>query len=325
MDLDAFVLFSSAASTFGGPGQGNYAAANTYLDALAQHRAGRGQAGLSLAWGPWDGGGVAEASDAVRQRLRRGPQPPMDPALAVKALAQALPGPDSLLAIMDVDWAQYVNAPTPLFNDLPDVTELAKNQAGGDGAGAGQPLAEGELARQLAALPPADQIRAATDLVRWVAAGKLGHASLEAVPADRAFSEIGLDSLTSLEMRQELNVLTGLRLPATLLFDYPTPDALARYLHAELVPDSDGAATAAAGTDSSVMTELDRLESMLSAVTPEQHAGVTARLEAILVKSKLGQGQADDSAAEPDLGEATADELFELIDSEFGDRTETAE
>jgi acyl transferase domain-containing protein/acyl carrier protein len=312
MDLDAFVLFSSAASTFGGPGQGNYAAANAYLDALAQHRAGRGQAGLSLAWGPWAGGGVADSSDAVRQRLRRGPLPAMDPALAVKALAQALPGPDSLLAVMDVDWAQYAVAPAPLFRDLPDVAELARNPASGSGADAPQPLAGGEVARKLAALPLADQIREVTEVVRSVAAGVLGHASAETVAADRAFSEIGLDSLTSLEMRQYLNTVTGLRLPATLLFDYPTPDALARYLRAELVQDSDG-------TSLPVLAELDKLESLISAVTAEERAKVTARLEALLAKSKPAQGQAGDSTADPDLGEATADELFELIDSGFGE------
>jgi acyl transferase domain-containing protein len=89
-DLEQFVLFSSAAATFGGGGQGNYAAANAFLDGLAQQRAGRGLAGLSLAWGPWAGGGVAQASQAVRQRLRRGPLPEMDPDLSIKALAQAL-------------------------------------------------------------------------------------------------------------------------------------------------------------------------------------------------------------------------------------------
>ncbi|HEY2263592.1 MAG TPA: SDR family NAD(P)-dependent oxidoreductase, partial [Streptosporangiaceae bacterium] len=107
LELEQFVLFSSAASTFGGAGQGNYAAANAFLDGLAQHRAGRGQPGLALAWGPWAGGGVAQASDAVRDRLRRGPLAGMDPVLAVKALEQALSGPDRLLGLMDVDWAQF--------------------------------------------------------------------------------------------------------------------------------------------------------------------------------------------------------------------------
>ena len=97
LGLDQFVLFSSAAATLEPVRrQGNYAAANAYLDALAQHRAGRGQAGLSLAWGPWAGGGVAQSSEAVRQRMRRGALPEMDPALAIEALGHALTGPDRL-------------------------------------------------------------------------------------------------------------------------------------------------------------------------------------------------------------------------------------
>src|ERR1035441_7114711 len=83
-DLEQFVLFSSAAATFGGAGQGNYAAANAFLDGLAQQRAGWGLAGLSVAWGPWAGGGVAQSSAAIRERLRRGPLPEMDPGLAVQ-------------------------------------------------------------------------------------------------------------------------------------------------------------------------------------------------------------------------------------------------
>ena len=138
LDLEQFVLFSSAAATFGGAGQGNYAAANAFLDGLAQHRAGRGRPGLSLAWGPWAGGGVAQASDAVRDRLRRGPLAGMDPALAVKALEQALNGPDRLLGLMDVDWAQFASSPGPFVRDLPDVVAFAGELARDPGAEAGR-------------------------------------------------------------------------------------------------------------------------------------------------------------------------------------------
>ena len=231
--LDQFVLFSSAAATFGGAGQGNYAAANAFLDGLAQHRAGLGLAGLSLAWGPWAGGGVAEANEAVRHRLQRGPLALMDPDLAVKALDQALEGADSLLGIMDVDWAQHASSPSPFVQDLPDVARLAQ----APDADAGEPTAKGGLARRLAGMPKARQIQELADLIRAGAAAVLGHDSDEAVAPDRAFTDLGFDSLTSLEMRQHLNTVTGLRLPATLLFDYPTPAVLAGYLHAELVGD----------------------------------------------------------------------------------------
>ena len=233
--LEQFVLFSSAASTFGGAGQGNYAAANAYLDGLAQRRAARGLAGLSVAWGPW-AGGMAQASDAVRERLRRGPLPGMDPDLAIKALGQALGGPDALLAVMDVDWAQYAVAPTPFVRDLPDVAQLAT----APGAAAGQAPAHGDLARRLAGLPRNRQLQELTDLVRAGTAGVLGHASAEAIEADRAFGDLGFDSLTSLEMRQHLAAVTGLKLPATLLFDYPTPAVLAAHLRTELLGDPAG-------------------------------------------------------------------------------------
>ncbi|HEY7143862.1 MAG TPA: beta-ketoacyl synthase N-terminal-like domain-containing protein, partial [Streptosporangiaceae bacterium] len=196
----------------------------------------RGLAGLSVAFGPWAGGGVAQANEAVRQRLRRGPLPEMDPGLAIQALSHALEGPDAHLALMDVDWAQFAAAPTPFLGDLPDVVQLAGELARRPGAD-NTDMAEGELTRRLAGLPRAEQTRAATDLIRACAAAVLGHASPDAIDADRVFSDLGFDSLTSLEMRQHLNAATGLRLPATLLFDYPTPAQLAGYLRAELLGD----------------------------------------------------------------------------------------
>ena len=241
LDLEQFVLFSSAAATFGGGGQGNYAAANAFLDGLAQRRAARGRAGLSVAWGPW-AGGMAQASDAVRDRLRRGPLPGMDPDLAIKALDQALGGPDALLAVMDVDWAQFAAVPgmasVPFLRDLPEVRALAGETGTGPGAG---DHATGELARRLAALPRTEQLRILTDLIRDRAAVVLGHASAGAIEPGQAFSSLGFDSLTSLELRNHLATATGSRLPATLLFDYPTPAVLAAHLRSGLLAGQAGA------------------------------------------------------------------------------------
>ena len=234
LDLEQFVLFSSAAATFGGAGQGNYAAANAFLDGLAQQRAARGLAGLSVAWGSW-ASGMTQVSEAVRQRQRRGPVLEMDPGLAIKALGQALEGPGGLLAVMDVDWARYASSPSPFVRDLPDV-----RQAQSSGAAGGPVLAEGELARRLAELPGRDQVRALIEVILAGAAEVLGHASTAAIDADRPFSDLGFDSLTSLEMRQFLNTVTGLRLPATLLFDYPAPTVLAGFLRTELLGDQAG-------------------------------------------------------------------------------------
>ncbi len=237
LDLDAFVLFSAAAATFGGQGQGNYAAANAFLDGLAQRRAAAGRAGLSVAWGPWAGAGLAGSSEAVRQRLGRGPQPPMDPRLAVLALGQAMAGRDSLLTVADMNWARFAAIPgaadLPLVRDLP---EIAAARAAAGGGTADLPIG-GELARQLAGMGRDEQERMLAELIRAQAAEVLGYSSAAAVTADRAFTDLGFDSLTSLDMRQRMSIGTGLRLPSTLLFDYPTPVVLARYLRGELLGD----------------------------------------------------------------------------------------
>ncbi|MFE2522569.1 type I polyketide synthase, partial [Streptomyces mirabilis] len=243
-DLDAFVLFSSSAATLGTAGQGNYAAANAYLDALAENRRSRGLAGLSVAWGAWAGGGFAASSDAVRARVKRGAMPAMDPALAVRALGEALEGTDPALTVMDVDWAQLASSPEaahirelPLVRDLPEIRGLVA--AGSSGA----LVDEGELVGRLRGLGRAEeQTRVLTEVVRTEAAAVLGHASAEAVQDRQNFKDLGFDSLTSVELRNRLGAVTGLRLPATLVFDYPTPVALAGFLRGELTGDLGSAA-----------------------------------------------------------------------------------
>ena len=236
LELDAFVLFSSAVSTFGSAGQGNYAAANACLDALALNRRARGLAGTALAWGTW-AGGVALASETVRRRLSRGPYREMDPAVAVDLIGHAVTGPDALAAVMDVDWPVFAGTPglggLPAVRNLPEVRALIPADAPGDPA-----PAEGELSRQLAGLPRAEQERLLIDVIRGEAARVLGHDGASAVDTERPFSDLGFDSLTTLEMRQRMSAVTGLRLPATLLFDYPAPQPLAGYLRAELAGDA---------------------------------------------------------------------------------------
>ncbi|WP_344663242.1 type I polyketide synthase, partial [Catenulispora subtropica] len=271
-DLDAFVVFSSAAATFGGGGQGNYAAANAYLDGLVEKRRAAGLPGLSVAWGPWAGGGVSQATDAARARLRRNKwEVLMEPGLAVRALGQALDNPDDVtVTVIDIDWAQLCTAPAaaelrrhPMVRDLPDVV---RNLAGGTGASRNTDsrggAAEGELARRLSGLLPAEQERMLTDLVRAEAAAVLNYPSAEAVEPDRPFSELGFDSLTSVELRNQVSVATGLRLPATLLFDYPTPTVLAAYLRTEMLGalTGDGPGTDAPGVPAASGPALDPAE-----------------------------------------------------------------
>ncbi|WP_435838040.1 type I polyketide synthase, partial [Streptomyces chrestomyceticus] len=240
LDLDAFVLFSSAASTLGGPGQGNYAAANAFLDALAENRRARGLAGLAVAWGLWGGGGLGESSEVIRSRMRRMPMPPMDPQLAVRALGEALDGPDAVVTVMEVDWAQLASGAgaagmlkRPLVRDLPEIRELSA----ASGRAPVLAPAEGELAARLAGLSRSEQERVLTGVVRAEAAVVLGHDSADGVQARQAFKDLGFDSLTSVELRNRLNAATGLRLPATLVFDHPSPTALATYLRGELIGD----------------------------------------------------------------------------------------
>jgi acyl transferase domain-containing protein/acyl carrier protein len=248
LDLSAFVLFSSISGTFGAAGQANYAAANAFLDALAERRRAEGLPATSIAWGPWAEGGMA-ADDALEQRLRRGGLPPMDAERAIAALQRALDLDDAAVAVADIDWARFAPdftavRPSRLIADLADVADVAASrQDTTDGGGASQ---GGGLAGRLAGLGEAERDRLLLDLVRTQVAAVLGHDGTESVGADRAFGELGFDSLTAVELRNRLGAATGVQLPATLVFDYPTATALAGYLRAELV---DSGAAAAPETD----------------------------------------------------------------------------
>ncbi|MFD7631788.1 SDR family NAD(P)-dependent oxidoreductase, partial [Streptomyces sp. NPDC059851] len=242
LDLSAFVLFSSFAATFGAPGQGNYAPGNAFLDAFAEYRRAAGLPATSLAWGPWGDGGMAEG--AVGDRMRRHGVLEMAPSRAVSALQHALDRDETTLTVADMEWKRFVLAFTsgrdrPLLHDLPEARqamESTRTEASEDGGSAVV------LVRQLAGQPEAEQERLLLDLVRTAVADVLGYAGPDAVEAGRAFKELGFDSLTSVELRNRLNAAAGLKLPPTLVFDYPTPTVLARYLRAELAGRSTAAA-----------------------------------------------------------------------------------
>ncbi|OPF70548.1 beta-ketoacyl synthase, partial [Streptomyces antioxidans] len=235
LDLSAFVLFSSFAGSIGAAGQANYAAANAFLDALAERRRAEGLSATSVAWGPWAEGGMA-ADDALEQRMRRAGMPPMDAELAIDALQRALDLGDAAVTVADVDWDRFApgftaGRPSPLLADLPEVRQAAVATTG-EAAPAETASA---LARRLLGLPEAERHRALLDLVRTHVADVLGHADVADISAERAFRELGFDSLTAVELRNGLNAATDLRLPATLIYDYPTPLALADHLFAELL------------------------------------------------------------------------------------------
>ncbi|MBB5101295.1 pimaricinolide synthase PimS1 [Streptomyces spectabilis] len=242
--LDAFVLFSSISGVWGSGAQSAYGAANAYLDALAEHRRAAGLPATAVAWGPWAYGGmVADAGQDAAAQLRRRGLPSMAPAVAIVGLATALERGDGNVAIADVDWERFAGTfmaqrPSPLLSELPQVRAAF--------AAAPEDQGSSALARRLTGLDGAEQERQLTDLVRFEAAAVLGHASGDALPATRAFRELGFDSLTAVELRARLNEATGAVLPTTLVFDYPNAAALAAYLRDELCGTA--SATAAAVT-----------------------------------------------------------------------------
>ncbi|MET8748381.1 SDR family NAD(P)-dependent oxidoreductase, partial [Streptomyces sp. NPDC004728] len=250
-DLSAFVLYSSFAGVLGSAGQGNYAAANAHLDALARRRRSDGHPATSVAWGAWGGGGLAQGEQAAR-RLRRSGVPEMAPDRAIDALYGTLGRNDAAVAIADLDWAAYAAGQLPgqratLVSSLPEIRQARKEQPQ-DTAGAG--LA---LAREIAGLSADDQLRRILDLVRSQTALVLGHEGAQGVAPERAFKDLGADSLTAVELRNRLEAATGLRLPATLVFDYPNSAVLAASLRDLLLggrADSSAPAVTVAADDS---------------------------------------------------------------------------
>ncbi|MCD2462692.1 SDR family NAD(P)-dependent oxidoreductase [Streptomyces sp. MBT42] len=232
-ELDAFVLFSSIAGVWGSGGQAAYAAANAYLDALAEHRRARGLPATSVAWGAWAGVGMATVGDAA-ERLRSRGITVMDPDRAVAALRRAVAEDEPQVTVADVDWDRFVPLftgarPSRLLDELPEAVALFTDTPA-DAA----PVADG-LGRQVAALPEADGVRLLLDLVRAEAAAVLGHADADEVDADRAFRSLGFDSLGSVQLRDRLVAALGTPLPATLVFDHPNPALLAAHLRDTLL------------------------------------------------------------------------------------------
>ncbi|MFG1915824.1 SDR family NAD(P)-dependent oxidoreductase [Micromonospora sp. NPDC048898] len=230
-DLAAFVLFSSVAALIGSPGQGNYAAANAALDALAAKRRAEGLRGTSLAWGLWaDATGMTgELDQAELARLERIGVSAMSAEVGVELYDQAMRVDEALMVPVQLDLgALRTQARAGLLAPL--LRGLVKAPARRAEAG-GRSLAE-----RLAAAPQDDWAQLTLDVVRAQVAAVLGHATPDAVDPGRAFKEIGFDSLAAVEVRNRLTQATGLRLPSTLVFDHPTPAAVAQFLLAAAVP-----------------------------------------------------------------------------------------
>ncbi|MEV6280662.1 type I polyketide synthase [Nocardia sp. NPDC051832] len=286
--LDALVFYSSNAGVWGSGGQAAYGAANAYLDAVAIDRRARGEVATSVAWGSW-GGEAGMAAGVVGEQLARRGVLTMAPALAITALQHALDHDETFLAVADMDWERFVPAfalarRRPLLDELPEVRRVLDSA---DAVAEPDASSAGELRERLAGLPESAREHELTELVRTHVAAVLGHHGTEAVEATRAFRELGFDSLTAVELRNRLTGATGLRLPATLVFDYPTPAALSGYLRTELLPE--------AQDDS----EEARLRRVLASVPAERFR------EAGLLEALLRLAEPDAPApAEPDRREA---------------------
>ncbi|KOV70686.1 SDR family NAD(P)-dependent oxidoreductase, partial [Streptomyces sp. MMG1121] len=331
--LDAFVLFSSIAAVWGSGGQGSYAAANAYLDALAEQRRARGRVATSVAWGPWDEGGMAGAAE---DHLRRRGLSPLAPRTALDALQSAVADGAPCVVVADVDWARFApgftaTRPGPLLGDLPEV-RAAADATGRDGsAGAGPaPRPAERLAERLLAAREADREQLVLDLVREHAAAALGHTSPAGVgiEPDRAFRDLGFDSLAAVDFRNRLAGATGLPLATTVVFDHPTPAGLARHLRTELLgvaahsgprTGSNTASGPGTGASRAPLELIGELESALRALAEDDaaRAHIGGRLHRLL--TAFNEHPADARAtADEEVDTASADELFELIQQEFG-------
>jgi NAD(P)-dependent dehydrogenase (short-subunit alcohol dehydrogenase family)/acyl carrier protein len=235
-ELDLFIMFSSIAGVWGSGGQSAYGAANAALDALAERRRSRGLAGLSVAWGAWGGPGMATVEGAAGYLKRRGVTL-MPPGSAVAALGLAVAAGDVAVTVAEVDWERFIPAftarrPSPLLSELPQGGAVATETEERSGAGLAMSLRE-----QLTPLPAAERSEMLLELVQSRVAAVLEYSDTREIRADRTFTDLGFDSLTAVELRSALSAVTGLSLAATLVFDYPTPAALADYLGAALLPD----------------------------------------------------------------------------------------
>ncbi len=305
-DLAAFVLYSSTAGVLGSAGQANYAAGNAFLDGLAAHRRALGLPAVSLAWGPWaQGAGMTSGlTDADMERMARAGLPPLsvDDGLAMFDAALGLDEGNVVPMALDLPTLRALPETPPLLRALVKTGRRAASGHTGTAV---------SLAQRLSGLRKAERPRAALDVVRGEAAAVLGHSGIEAIGSDAGFRAIGFDSLTSVELRNRLSRLSGLRLPTTLVFDYPTPHAVADYLLTELVVEEAPAV--------SITEEVDRLEATLwsSGVDGADHQDLADRLERMAAKLRQAAPATAAGPSEEDIRSASLDELLDIIDDEL--------
>ncbi|ADI03794.1 modular polyketide synthase [Streptomyces bingchenggensis BCW-1] len=324
LDLSAFVLFSSVTATVGFAGQANYAAANAFLDGLAHRRRALGLPAVSLGWGLWERStGLTERlGEADKERVRR---------MGIRQLRT-----DDGLALLDLGLSADRAHLVPAWVDLsgPDIDPPAilrglapAGSSGGrkrERALSSSDAATGDapqtLRDRLLTMAQHDRELTVRRVVQAEIATVLRRSGPGTVPPDRGFMDLGFDSLTALELRQRLGALTGLKLPPTMIFNHPTPGALAQHLLQQLVPDEPPAEQPPPPTDQpSVLAELDRLAVSMAAVGDESvRSAATERLWELLAAVTAGSDVAE-PLTDLEIVSAGEEELFALIDDELGD------
>ncbi|GAA2247548.1 hypothetical protein GCM10010232_38490 [Streptomyces amakusaensis] len=312
-ELDAFVLYTSFAGVVGNLGQAAYAAGNAALDAFAERRRAAGRTATALAWGPWAGAGVGGGAAAGEQQQRTGVTP-LPPEEALLSLEAALAEQRTTLCVAGIDWSRFgplieAGRGGRLLDLLPAAPRTAPPAPDRQGPG---------LAERLAGVPQAEQERILVDLVVSRTAAVLGHSASAVIDPDRQFRDLGTDSVMAVELRNLLDAATGQTLPATLVFDHPTPAALAAHLRGLLV-----SGRGPAGGESAV-ARLERLEAALTETPPdgEETAVLLARLRDLADRldaaATVPPARPGPETADIDLESASADDLFDLIHNEFG-------
>jgi acyl carrier protein len=322
LDLSAFVAFSSMAGIVGAPGQGNYAAANSFLDALAAHRHAHGLPGLSVAWGMWEESSTMtqHLGERDRARMSRAGLSALTTRQALELLDAALLSEHPMVVGTRLDrgaLGQHSATLPPLLSQL--------------GARPARRMLEHTdmvsltgLRARLDGMSPEQRHSELVELVCGNAATVLGHSTAD-VNADDAFGDLGFDSLTAVELRNRLKVATGLTLSPTLIFDHPTPAALAEHLGTQLATGGPGAAAATQPDRTARFEEIVReLQALLDQpdLGPGDKKQLVTRLEGLL-DTVAGPTPAPllehpEHAFDDDISTATDSQLFAILDDEVG-------
>ncbi|CQD13555.1 erythronolide synthase, modules 3 and 4 [Mycobacterium lentiflavum] len=322
MDLSAFVMFSSMAGIVGSPGQGNYAAANSFLDGLATYRRAHGLAGLSIAWGLWEqaSGMTQHLSERDKARMSRAGLAPLSTPHALQVFDEAMLADRPLLVAAHIDSAGLGagGAVPPVLRDLvrrPGRRLISDADAAVSTSG---------LATRLQGLSPEQRHHQLVELVCTNAATVLGRSNAD-IEAQLPFQDLGFDSLTAVELRNRIKMATGLTLSPSLIFDFPTPAALAAHIDEQLDSVTTGAPAAASDQLARFARFNDIARELQTLVdqpnwTPDEKTRLAARIQAIVneLESPSPLTTSESQVIDEDITTATERELFAILDDDLG-------